>query len=235
VTLRLRPVAEEIGVVFVGIPTERFAEALDIIHRSQTRPAWILSDRIPAPAGWDHAEPELRFHWPTRIGFDGSREAIAWQIEQLKSELGNGWYSLMGEIGNIGWTALPEIPRRLGTKSVCRLRASIRPSHVARFCRIANSLAENITALAFSGTGVVLLGFDDDWPVTRVRDALNRLLGDIAPGEGNVVVEYCPPESKKSLPVWGRPPADLALQKAVKRALDPNNLFNPGRFVTDAF
>ena len=51
--------------------------------------------------------------------------------------------------------------------------------------------------------------------------------------DGNIVVERCPPEWKKSLPVWGLPPADLALQKAVKRALDPNNLFNPGRFVTD--
>ena len=48
------------------------------------------------------------------------------------------------------------------------------------------------------------------------------------------IVERCPSEWKRFVLVWGRRPADLALQKAVKCALDPQNMFNPGRFVTDA-
>jgi glycolate oxidase FAD binding subunit len=237
VTLKLKPVPEDIGAVLVGVPSERLAEALDIIHRSQTRPSWIMSDGIPAPQGWVRNEPELRFHWPTRIGFDGTQETIAWQLEHLKHELGkDGWYSCGSEVGRNGLTELPEIPNRISADSICRLRASIRPSRVAQFCCLASSLAENVFVIAFPGNGVVKVELgSDDWPMARVREALERLLAEAGSHDGNVIIERCPPEWKKSLPVWGRPPANILLQKAVKRALDPQNLFNPGRFVTDAF
>ena len=71
---------------------------------------------------------------------------------------------------------------------------------------------------------------------TRVADIASivaRLLDVSNAQEGNLIVEWCPTEWKKSLPVWGRPPDDLSLQKAVKRALDAKGIFNPGRFVTD--
>ena len=74
-----------------------------------------------------------------------------------------------------------------------------------------------------------------DWTEGDTAQFVNQLFDIAEPAGGNVIIAQCPSEWKKSLPVWGRPPADLALQKAVKRALDPNNLFNPGRFVTDAF
>jgi glycolate oxidase FAD binding subunit len=228
VTLKLRPVPEEIGGVIVGVPADRLAEALEMVHRSQTRPQYTLSDCIPTREGWV---------WPVRIGFEGSRDSVAWQVEQLQRELGaDGWGFCRGDVGNVGWTELPEIPNRFLKNTDCRLCASVPPSAVAEVCRLATSLDGEVCILTFPGNGVVLVELRSDvWPLVRFSQALQRLLAEAKAHDGNVVVQYCPTEWKKSLPVWGRPPADLALQKAVKRSFDPKNIFNPGRFVADAF
>ena len=39
------------------------------------------------------------------------------------------------------------------------------------------------------------------------------------------------PAWKHDLNIWGEPRGDLALMRAVKRELDPRDLFNPGRFL----
>src|SRR5205814_2287908 len=88
---------------------------------------------------------------------------------------------------------------------------------------------------ARAGNGLIRVGLSNSATHDRAKEVSGHLLEVAAKHHGNVIIERCPTEWKKSLPVWGRPPADLTLQKAVKRALDPQNIFNPGRFVTDAF
>jgi glycolate oxidase FAD binding subunit len=48
---------------------------------------------------------------------------------------------------------------------------------------------------------------------------------------GNLIITRCPADWKPQLPIWGEPRGDWALMKKVKQAIDPQNLFNPGRFV----
>jgi glycolate oxidase FAD binding subunit len=228
VTLKLRPVPEEIGGVFIGVPADRLAEALDIVHRSQTRPQYILCD------------PGIRtsngLNWPTRVGFEGRRESITWQVDHLTEELGKDWAFYTGDVGNVGWTELPEISSRFLKDAACRLHASLPPSRVAEFCGLAASLDSGLCVFAFPGNGSAFIEFPSEaWPVARLSESLQGLLDVASSSGGRIVVQYCPSDWKKFLPVWGRPPADLALQKAVKRALDPQNILNPGRFVTDAF
>lgn len=51
------------------------------------------------------------------------------------------------------------------------------------------------------------------------------------PRDASALVVRCPREAKAYFNVWGSSPNDLASMRAVKRALDPNNILNRGRFV----
>jgi len=67
-----------------------------------------------------------------------------------------------------------------------------------------------------------------------LHQVIQLLAGPTADVGSNLVVRRCPTAwKKKSLPVWGRPGSDRDLMRHVKRTLDPQNVFNPGRLFGD--
>jgi glycolate oxidase FAD binding subunit len=50
---------------------------------------------------------------------------------------------------------------------------------------------------------------------------------------GDYSIRRCPVELKKSKSVWGKHPADWDLMRHIKKTLDPDNVFNPGRLFGD--
>ena len=53
------------------------------------------------------------------------------------------------------------------------------------------------------------------------------------PRDASAVVARCPREAKLHFDVWGSSPTDRECMRAVKRAMDPANVLNRGRFMTE--
>jgi glycolate oxidase FAD binding subunit len=229
VTLKLRPVPEAAAILSItGNDFDRLESLLTTVHQSRTRPVCFeLHAMSPSE---DRSRPA---DWYTRIGYEGTADAIGWQVETAREELalfGGREAKIHKDRGD--WCVLDRDQHVI--TELPGFRASLRPSAVAAFCRrVVQDLGPEVELLARAGSGVVYSGYWLQTTLDQFRSHLASMLNWIADSDGNIIIERCPTEWKKSLPVWGRPPADLVLQKAIKRALDPNHLFNPGRFVTD--
>jgi glycolate oxidase FAD binding subunit len=236
VTLKLKPVLEEYGAVAApNVSGSDLAAVFDAVHASNTRPvavtAYQHNGRGP---GWPDGPVETRWVWTVTLCFEGTGDAVRWQEQQARQELG----ALTDDV-----VVLPREAARIDNGDARTpaqsIRANATPSRSARIAVFAGGLSE-VVGITADGSGVVEIAPYNgpgapEWDFPTGARVFRQLLDQSSELGGNAGLRRCPPEWKKSLPVWGRPPADLTLQKAVKRALDPQNIFNPGRFVTDAF
>ena len=79
---------------------------------------------------------------------------------------------------------------------------------------------------AHAGNGIVFGHIHAELTV----DQASAILAKLTPAEpGNLIVRRCPSEWKNVLPIWGRSRHELSTMQAVKKMLDPHNVFNPGR------
>jgi glycolate dehydrogenase FAD-binding subunit len=51
------------------------------------------------------------------------------------------------------------------------------------------------------------------------------------PTGSSAEVAHCPKEAKPHFDVWGTTPSDITMMRALKKAIDPNNILNRGRFI----
>ena len=82
---------------------------------------------------------------------------------------------------------------------------------------------------AHAGNGVLFARVGDGH--RPIAQALPELHAALLARWGDATVLAGPPELKPRLDVWGRPPAGLALMRAIKAQFDPRGTLNPGRFI----
>jgi glycolate oxidase FAD binding subunit len=232
-TLKLRPVAEEQALVTLACADDALESLLTQLHGSRTRPVCLdLLNRAAARELLAQAKvPVPDGAWVLVAGFEGNREAVNWQVQQLVREIGAGGSleALVGFTADPLWHALTDWS--LWPGSNVTFRANLLPSGLATFCRAADRRAEKPWLAAHAGNGIVRGHFDERLTREGAAAALAAWRELAATNQGRVVVPRCPPAWKDVVSVWGPKPADAFLMHDVKMKFDPRRLFNPGRFV----
>jgi FAD/FMN-containing dehydrogenase len=166
--------------------------------------------------------------------FEEKGATVPWQVSTLLAELSNAPVIAAEPLTDADPNALVRdltdaAAGWLPDGSVARFvwKASVRPSRTAEFCTTAAGLSAALSVRAEGLTGIVHGVVAAELSELAAGDMLKKLTA--LAGDGSVVVRRCPPGWKGVLPVWGRPTADAAVMRQVKRALDPADVFNPGR------
>jgi glycolate oxidase FAD binding subunit len=220
-TLKVRPRPEVSVAVHLTCPDGELHHLLGLLHNSQTQPAFLTlasSERTSPPGPW-------RFV----VGFEDRQETAFWQAQQLRSEItllahggvkSTGWYCTDPPRF---WSAVP------GAGAEVAFLAHVLPHSLADFCLKARPLVQELHAYAGCDVVVGLLprGLDQQGAIDTIR-RLRRIADE---AQGNLVLHQCPDDWKQDVGVWGEPRGDWELMRSIKRQLDPQNLFNPGRFV----
>ena len=89
-------------------------------------------------------------------------------------------------------------------------------------------------AVGRAATGNLVLAFVplsvDPPSALQFANCVSAFRGLLPPGSSAEVAQ-CPKEAKHHFDVWGTTPTDVNMMRAVKRAIDPNNILNRGRFI----
>jgi len=235
-TLKLRPLAEEHALVALGCNSETLAPVLDLLHRSRTRPVCIDLVNRAALVHVADGGAKLPGHetaWTILVGYESNAEAVQWQVQQLIHEV-KGSCTLDARLGSCAaalWDALTEFPARSPGAESLTFKANLLPAGVAEFCKRAAELPEQPLLQAHAGNGIVIGHVGPGLTRERGVRVLHDLRDLARPYHGKVIVLRCPSEWKRDINVWGPPPADFAVMRAIKDKLDPKGIFNPGRFV----
>ncbi|MBI5967878.1 MAG: FAD-binding protein [Deltaproteobacteria bacterium] len=246
-TLRLLPIPEKEAILFLTckeVP-QVWSIASQIIHSDllpsslllfNKRAAAVLANsKISVPPG------ELFL----LIGVEGAEEAVEAQVQRICSVSEKGGISNIQLLrdSSVGetWKAINEIQSYLGgrSKSVisCKISTPLSggPGLFHRIESLSSERALSAAILGHLGTGIFHVFFLLDEGTAspeevKIVEAISTLRRDAEEAGGSLVVEAASPEIKRGTPAWGQPGSSFPYMKAIKNALDPLNILNPGRF-----
>jgi glycolate oxidase FAD binding subunit len=234
-TLKVRPIPEACALVTLGCDAAGLEALLERLHNSRTRPGCLEVLNTEAASAVAQAAnvalPEAA--WAAVVGYEDGADAANWQVRQLMQEVlpagVRGLEARAGAACRSLWQALAEAVDPLDAR--LSFKANLLSGAVASFCLYAAELSAGLRLHAHAGSGIVYGHFSGDLTLERLQEMLKGLQDAAEAAQGNLILPRCPPEWKRSLPVWGRPRGDAWLMREVKAKFDPRGLFNPGRFI----
>ncbi len=203
-TLKVKPKPEAAATVVFGCDSASLAPILDCLAGSKTRPVAV---EVTNSATWRTAKltPASAADWIVVVCFEEKAAAVNWQTATLLEELKP---FAVRDVAIVNDTAILNTftAWQLRTESRWIGKQSVLPSQVAT--TLATAKAEFVHAHAL--TGVIWLHDSDSLPP-------------------DAVLRRAPNNQKRPNRLWGKPPASWELMRHIKRTLDPDNVFNPGR------
>ena len=159
------------------------------------------------------------------IGMMGTPARVAWQTADFARRIGEaGVNSEAYPLTSEDLTTLRNRQARLDASFGVKLSLTL--TDLVSTVAALESLPLSMTAQCGVGT----LSIASDATAVSSLGAF-RLLLDRLPKTGNTLWQKVPSEASANLPRWGELREDFALQKTLKRSLDPAGVFNPGRFI----
>jgi glycolate oxidase FAD binding subunit len=150
------------------------------------------------------------------VSLAGNAERVAWQRCVIGETLAaHGLVAVDASAGD---------PYAVVSACAVRARCVVRAGDVPVFMERIDLAGAMV--IADAAAGVVDVGF----PGECCQTALRQELQDVLPGDGWLVWKRVPPAVKAECDVWYPLPGDTGVMRAIKRALDPDRVFSPGRF-----
>lgn len=215
VTLKLRPMPEAHASVTFSCPVTSLGEMLDRLHASATRPAYVDAEGM----GGDRCR--------IVVGFEDNAPAVAWQVEQIQREFPQTAMEIARD--HVADDRVRALTERMHSPAVWSWKASLPSSAVAGF--VQNLPQSGVEWQAQALSGIVWGRAARDLSMSQAAHELESLRRVAEVAGGSVVVWRCPIDWKTQLDPYGKERPDWRLMQAVKRQVDPHNLFNPGRFI----
>lgn len=174
---------------------------------------WLDRVRMPAEAIIELTEESEWRGWAFAPGPSADAEAMLGLFRE-GSDLGDG-DAVFSRLGTD-----PVLSPGAGGPDVV-YRVSVPPSDApALLARLPGPRR----VVADVGAGVVWAGADDTTGVSVLRELAEER-------GGALVLLRAPPEARRELGTWGRPPAGIEIMRRLKAQFDPDGVLAPGRFV----
>jgi glycolate oxidase FAD binding subunit len=220
VTLKVKPKPEAMAALTFAVNAASVGPTLDRLHASESRPVSIdVFKNSPHP-------------WAIACGFEEKAATVDWQLTRLGQEFHGAPISETAT--HRGAAAVMMFDARTAEQQPraesVTLKVNTTPSNTAVVVLAAAAVHPEAAVVAHAGSGIVWVHLPTELGVDRVSSAVAELT-KLTAANGNVTVRRCPPQWKAVLPVWGKDRGDRELMRTVKRALDPDDVFNPGRLV----
>ncbi|NIM05909.1 MAG: FAD-binding protein [Armatimonadetes bacterium] len=167
--------------------------------------------------------------WLVAVDLMGDSAAVEKQAQEIEKSCGREIVSLVGEERLQTWKLIRNL---IGAEdeSIILCRANLPPACIEEWAGIVREVSPDCLLVACPGTGRAWMRWR---PQTQdaASEAIGVLRAEAVKLGGHLIVEAAPEEWRSGLDIWGQPPAELPLLRAVKQAFDPAGILAPGRFV----
>jgi D-lactate dehydrogenase (cytochrome) len=223
ITLRVSALPESCREARSCGSLEKIASAAGELLRSNIEPAFVVASPLNGATSGAGAETE-QASWRLSVGLEGFGETVEAQAERcadlfarngLRGEAARG-YPVEDELFADTDESLHRAP--------FLLRADLPMDKVKDFVDMAAGATQTEGLFADFGCGRVRAGMED-----LSEEAWERLCGHVGDLDGHILLEKAPDDFKRRQDVYGPSQSAWKVMHKVKEALDPKNIFAPGR------